>query len=875
MKPRFLWAGFAPVLCLSGLLLLLNHCNKKTDDEEPETTDQMPTASVTANVKTTLLGELVVSHAKNKNLPAKGAKVYLVGSDLSPAIVGAQGLFQIRIPDQTFLANHRIEGIEAPSAAIKTRSFDMYAIYEKDGKTYGIRRNDILMEFHHQVNTGKQKLTPTGVIEGTVPLGPNTELVGTAMFLAGSNFITATDDRGNYQMAGIPPGTWKLRAQRQGYFYSESQEVIVKSGETLSVKPLELALASGMQAIVEVANQSKTSPAPTVLFNLFPSHDNAVMKVSEDISLLNAVWQPVQSQLLYPFADTGIKTLYFKFSDETGEESATIAVVVMIDPAISKFGESKKEEAKARQITVSHAGSDIQPDWNERVWDFPKEWWNGEGATLAFTIKNTGQWDLLLPFGVQIESTDIKGFNIVAQPDKIIGAQETSQFKVLFRPTALSSNPQLATITIFASDDLQRPFRFRLSGSTWSFKMADGGLETGLNWDSSHGTSDPSLVVWNDKLYACWQEESENGSRIHVAVANNNQAPHPAWTFIDGAGVGGINGGEINAARRPRPIVFNDQLYLTWEAEESGSTKIRIAVYNGDDASPLWNFVDGGKDAGINFDPAQAASFSSLYVLKNRLYVVWREKNPIPQIRVAVFNGSNEKPFWTSVDGNTSEGINYHVGKYSYKPRGIVHQEKLYVTWVEDNGTNYQLRVKIYNGDDSKPVWTFKGGQLVTGLNIDANKLANDPSLCSYKGKLYLLWSEENTLVNQLRAAVYEGGDNDGAWVSLDGGSSAGLNKDPSRGVDSGRFLVYGDRLYVAWSEKNAYDVFQIRVARYNDNQVAPKWVLVDGNGSDGINYDKNQNAEQPTLTVFNETLYLIWHEGRNANQIRVAALSR
>ena len=116
-----------------------------------------------------------------------------------------------------------------------------------------------------------------------------------------------------------------------------------------------------------------------------------------------------------------------------------------------------------------------------------------------------------------------------------------------------------------------------------------------------------------------------------------------------------------------------------------------------------WMFVDGNGTNGINKDPAKNAYSPQLTVLGSKLYAIWDEGSTATQIRVAVYNGNDAAPSWNFVDGNGTNGINKDATKSAFSPQLTVLGSKLYAAWVEHNGTSYQIRVAVYNGIDTAP----------------------------------------------------------------------------------------------------------------------------------------------------------------------------
>jgi hypothetical protein len=172
-----------------------------------------------------------------------------------------------------------------------------------------------------------------------------------------------------------------------------------------------------------------------------------------------------------------------------------------------------------------------------------------------------------------------------------------------------------------------------------------------------------------------------------------------------------------------------------------------VAVYNGNDASPSWTFVDGNGTNGINKNGANGASSPQMSVLGNKLYATWDEHSgTASQIRVAVYNGNDAAPSWTFVDGNGTNGINKDATIKAYYPQLTVCGGALYATWEESN----HVRVAVYNGDDLFPTWTFIDGNGTNGMNRDAANSASNSQMTALGTKLYATWRE----AGQVRVVV-------------------------------------------------------------------------------------------------------------------------
>jgi uncharacterized membrane protein len=345
------------------------------------------------------------------------------------------------------------------------------------------------------------------------------------------------------------------------------------------------------------------------------------------------------------------------------------------------------------------------------------------------------------------------------------------------------------------------------SSPNWSF--VDGGAANGINHDPTHEAKDPFLMSTNTKLHAIWSEKnSSNKFQIRVSGYDGN-----GWAFIGGDATSGINHDSSLNAELPTLVEFNSKLYATWSerAPSTSRKQIRVATYTGS----TWNFVDRDATTGINFNVDRNAKNPQLVSFNSDLYVVWNELQTLGsttnRIRVAKYNGNDASPNWSFVDGNSSGGINHDSSKNAENPHAIKFDSRLYVAWSETHPSSgiAQIRINAYDGNS----WRFVDGDEAVGVNHDASQDAIRCKLVAFNSKIYLIWEEANpTSVIQTRISVYNGKDDAPLWTPLDGGGTNGLNKDTSKKAHFGVLAVSNSKLYAAWQEFDAMSKKQIRV---------------------------------------------------------------
>jgi hypothetical protein len=408
--------------------------------------------------------------------------------------------------------------------------------------------------------------------------------------------------------------------------------------------------------------------------------------------------------------------------------------------------------------------------------------------------------------------------------------------------------------------------------SSWTF--VDGNGQTGINWDVTQSAGSPHLLQVGDKLYATWSEYNTGVTQIRVAVYGGDDAS-PAWSFVDGNTASGINHDPKRSAVAPRLGALGGKLYATWYEVNGVANQVRVAVYNGNDASPAWSFVDGNGTVGINHDPAHPAAYPMLAAYGGKLYATWQETNgtTLPtngtnafQIRIAVYDGNDAAPSWSYVDGSAVNGLNHDQPTSAGGSVLAAFENRLYAAWEEADGVTSHTRVVVYGGDDLAPAWTFLDGNATGGINFDNTKNVNIPQVAEFSGKLYVAWPEFGAAHWTIRVAAHAEGDAGPGWSFVDGN---GL----SRGGDISvpRMAASGCALYVTWQERSSLSgPPQIRVAAYDGNS---PWTSVDGDGSDGINHDPLNSAGGSQLTMFAGRLYAAWGEqtANGITQIRAA----
>ena len=393
----------------------------------------------------------------------------------------------------------------------------------------------------------------------------------------------------------------------------------------------------------------------------------------------------------------------------------------------------------------------------------------------------------------------------------------------------------------------------------WKWYFVDGNGTVGINKNPSNRADDPQLTVYDSSLYAAWAENNE----IKITVYNNNDN-NPSWSFIDYSIPGD----------KPQLTVFNSKLYLIWR-----NSVINVAIYNGDNKNPSWTLISNN---GLNKNINRFASYPQLTVYNSKLYATWLEdfsgSATIYNVRVAAYNGDENNPAWSFVDGENAYGLNIDPNDTAYCPQLTVFNSKLYIIW-EENSQPAKIHVAVYNGDENNPAWSFVENNGNDCINKDITMHGSEPQLTVYKSDLYAIWTEfynhQNGSNLQVTVAKYNGDDTSPSWQYVDSGEDYGINKNIKESADNPQLTSMNSNnpgLFAIWAEGS---VSQIHVAIFNGENNSPMWSFIDSDNVHGINKDYNLRVLHPQLTAFNSKLYAIWQEDMPICQIRVAVYKK
>jgi hypothetical protein len=375
-------------------------------------------------------------------------------------------------------------------------------------------------------------------------------------------------------------------------------------------------------------------------------------------------------------------------------------------------------------------------------------------------------------------------------------------------------------------------------------------IDQAVNRDAN----DPSLAVSGGVPYVAWTED--DGTNDEVRVSRLNQAG-TAWEQVVG-GPSPINQADDESARYTSLTVIGGVPYVAWTETDGTNYEVRVSRLNR--AGNAWEQVVGGASP-INQDPNRSASQPSLAAIGGVPYVAWDEGDGTNgEVRVSRLNQAGTaweqvvggaSPLDQAADGNTEDPRLADIGGVPY------------VTWDENDGTNFEVRVSRLN--QAGTAWQqVPGGP--SPVNQDPSGDAFFPAMAEIGGITYLAWSEFDATSSKVRVSRLNSAGT--AWEQVGGGASP-VNRDPGRSAFEPSLTAIGGVPYVAWAEFDGTN-YEVRVARLG--RAGAAWEEVVG-GASPINQATDSDAEEPSLTAIGGVPYVAWREGGSNPQVRVSRL--
>ena len=250
--------------------------------------------------------------------------------------------------------------------------------------------------------------------------------------------------------------------------------------------------------------------------------------------------------------------------------------------------------------------------------------------------------------------------------------------------------------------------------------------------------------------------------------------------------------------------------YVTWtESNFGGISQIRVARL--DPGTGTWEPVGGS----VNIDPGQEANNPSIADIGGVPYVeFWERDGTNSEVRVRRFDGAN----WVTVGGPINSDPNQNAFTFHRNIANIGGTP--YVSWHEDNGVGGEhVRVSRFDGAN----WV----EVIPGpINVDPNQRTGGVSLIGIDGVPWVSWIEQDGTNFETRVArPNEAGT---AWEEPAGGANP-INRSSTQTARDAILENVGDVPYVAWAEEDAGGTAEVRVSRLVKDSNGFAWEEVAG----------------------------------------------
>ncbi len=96
-------------------------------------------------------------------------------------------------------------------------------------------------------------LTPTGSFWGNAQLENTSNHQGSVVYVEGTSYVAVTDPAGDYHIAGVPTGSWTVRAQHPGYLEDSTSGMITAAGDSIPLSQLYLPLDANIPPVAGIS----------------------------------------------------------------------------------------------------------------------------------------------------------------------------------------------------------------------------------------------------------------------------------------------------------------------------------------------------------------------------------------------------------------------------------------------------------------------------------------------------------------------------------------------------------------------------------------------------------------------------------------------
>jgi hypothetical protein len=341
------------------------------------------------------------------------------------------------------------------------------------------------------------------------------------------------------------------------------------------------------------------------------------------------------------------------------------------------------------------------------------------------------------------------------------------------------------------------------------------------------------VLVDDENLYVVWTESIGNNSEVFFTKSSDQ-----GKTFVTPKNISNNEGDSAF----PRISAQHGKIFISWYDYSPGQSDVFVAR----------SLDDGNTFEVLNLSNNQKASYNPwLSKTENHLYVTWTDGGRSKEVQLPngkkiadVLTGDSEILFAHSADNGASYKITNISNKNgdSLNPRLKAVGGNVYITWMEDDGTNSEIFFSTSHDG---------GATFSEPINVSNSDLRSYDSGIAVDGDfVYLVWKEDladNTAI--LFSRSIDNGKTFEKPIKLSTGQSS-ITRDTQIALDAQNVYV----VYHTEDEENSH----VFVAVSNDNGAS---------FGQPINLDwKNGKSEFAQVHIAGKTIYVVWTESISEN---------
>ncbi len=236
--------------------------------------------------------------------------------------------------------------------------------------------------------------TRPGSLSGFAFLQGQEQHRGIRVAVPGTSLVGVTDDAGAFTVESMPEGTYDITLSADGYLDVDINGIEIFAQTTTQIEPVTLALSTGPSGTIRINDGAEISLDRSVTITITAGEAAVRMMLSSLPSFAGAEWQPVASVVPWTFSSDGLKTLYARFSDANGLDSAPVEDSIIIDTLpptdasvlINNGADLVSSGTVALALSASDDGAGVSDMQVSNEPTFADATWQPLATSLAWTL---------------------------------------------------------------------------------------------------------------------------------------------------------------------------------------------------------------------------------------------------------------------------------------------------------------------------------------------------------------------------------------------------------------------------------------------------------------------------------------------------------